>query len=245
MTTPQITQIIRRTDQGATRPFICRADDGNVYYVKGRSASTGERIREWMGTHLATAFGLPVPPMCLLEIPDVLIRSSGDDAAHDLGTGYAVGSRQILAASELRHDEIPLVPANIQQSVLLFDFWVQNEDRTLSDLGGNPNLLWNKATTSLHAIDYNLILPNAFDVTEFWQTHVFRHAFAQQGLDEPHKQQFEQRMQRALATWQQAWDQLPEEWLDENQATGSFDGTTVLKRLEHDATGAIWEEFNT
>lgn len=243
MTPPQITQIIRRTEQGATRPFICRADDGHIYYVKGQSASTGERIREWMGTHLADAFGLPVPPMRLLEVPDVLIRSGNTDTTRDLGAGYAVGSRQIPAVSELRYDEIPLIPASLQQAILVFDYWVQNEDRTLSNLGGNPNLLWSKATASLHAIDYNLILPDMFDRAVFWQTHVFHNAFRANSLSDQQKQKFEQRMQQALSIWQKAWSQLPEEWLDENQATGSFDNAVMLKQLEHDAAGAIWEEF--
>ena len=181
MNTPQIIQIIRRTDQGATRPFVCRAADGYVYYVKGHSASTGERIREWMGTHLAQAFGLPVPPMRLLEVPTTLLKSLDNTTAHDLGKGYAVGSRQVQAVSELRHDEIPLIPTATQQAILLFDYWVKNEDRTLSDLGGNPNLLLNKATSELYAIDYNLILPTAFDAASFWQTQRKQRLFQRNG----------------------------------------------------------------
>jgi hypothetical protein len=243
MIIPQITQIIRRSDQGATRPFICRADDGYVYYVKGRSASTGERIREWLGTHLATAFGLPVPPMRLLETPDTLFKSDNSDAAHDLGIGYAVGSRQIPGVGELRYDEIPLIPTELQQAVLLFDYWVQNEDRTLSNLGGNPNLLLNKSTSELYAIDYNLILPSAFDAASFWQTHVFRHAF-QQPVGQAQQQQFEHNMQSALSQWLKAWQQLPDEWLDENQLTGVFDEAAIKQRLERDLQGAIWRSFH-
>lgn len=241
MTIPQITQIIRRTDQGATRPFICHTDDGHTYYAKGRSASTGERIREWMGTHLAKAFGLPVPPMRLLEAPDLLIRSSGNEALQDLGTGYAVGSRQIPAVSELRNDEIPLIPSELQQAILVFDYWVQNEDRTLTNFGGNPNLLRDKTSGKLYAIDYNLILPNHFDADLFWQTHVFRNSFDNA---RPDKVLFKQKMQRALLIWQQTWDQLPEEWLDENQAIAAFDAAAVLQQLEQDAAGAIWEKFD-
>lgn len=243
MNTPQITQIIRRTDQGATRPFVCRAADGYVYYVKGHSASTGERIREWMGTHLAQAFGLPVPPMSLLETPPALLKSLDSATARDLGKGYAVGSRQVQAVSELRHDEIPLIPTATQQAILLFDYWVQNEDRTLSDLGGNPNLLLNKTTSELYAIDYNLILPTAFDAALFWQTHVFRHAFPQP-TGQLQQQAFEQNMQRALSQWPQAWQQLPDDWLDENQSTGAFDDAAILQRLEHDQQDAIWRDFH-
>ncbi|OQX13492.1 MAG: hypothetical protein BWK73_11965 [Thiothrix lacustris] len=221
MNTPQITQIIRRTDQGATRPFVCRADDGYVYYVKGHSASTGERIREWMGTHLAQAFG---------------------ETTRDLGKGYAVGSRQVQPVSELRYDDIPLIPSSTQQAILVFDYWVQNEDRTLSALGGNPNLLLNKATSELFAIDYNLILPTAFDAALFWQTHVFRDAL-KQPIGQAQQQVFERNMQRALSQWSQAWQQLPDDWLDENQSTGAFDDATALQRLEHAQQGAIWRDF--
>lgn len=240
---PQITQIIRRTDQGATRPFICRADDGYLYYVKGRSASTGERIREWMGTQLAQAFGLPVPTMLLLEVPAILLKSGISEAVNDLGAGYVVGSRQIFAVSELRYNEIPLIPQALQQAILVFDFWVQNEDRSLSTLGGNPNLLWNKSTTSLFAIDYNLILPSDFNAHAFWQTHVFRHAFTAEALRAGQRKLFEQSMQQALSMWSEAWSQLPEEWLEDSQTIGSFDVANVLQRLKQDASGAIWKDF--
>ncbi|MEZ5537775.1 MAG: HipA family kinase [Thiolinea sp.] len=243
MNTPQITQVIRRSDQGATRPFVCRADDGYVYYVKGRSASTGERIREWMGTHLAQAFGLPVPPMRLLEVPSALYKSLDTETARDLGHGYAVGSRQVQAVSELRFEEIPLIPANTQQAILLFDYWVQNEDRTLSSLGGNPNLLLNKATSALFAIDYNLILPGMFDAALFWQTHVFRHVF-RQPVEQAQQQQFVHQMQQALSQWETAWQQLPDEWLEENEASKVFDETAIKQRLEYDQQGAIWRHFH-
>ena len=35
-----IEEIIGRSVQGVTRPFICRGDDGIVYFVKGRGAGS-------------------------------------------------------------------------------------------------------------------------------------------------------------------------------------------------------------
>ncbi|MEW5824691.1 MAG: HipA family kinase [Pseudomonadota bacterium] len=32
-------EIIDRSEQGMTRPFICRGEDGFVYFVKGRGAA--------------------------------------------------------------------------------------------------------------------------------------------------------------------------------------------------------------
>lgn len=33
-----IDEVIGRSEQGKTRPFICRGCDGHLYYVKGRDA---------------------------------------------------------------------------------------------------------------------------------------------------------------------------------------------------------------
>ena len=241
MPIPQITRIIRRSNQGATRPFVCHADDGNVYFVKGKSASTGERIREWMGGNLASAFGLTVPHMSLLEIPRFLISSGKDnDVKTDLGAGCAVGSQQVLSAHELLHDEIALIPVSIQRQVLLFDYWVRNEDRTLSTFGGNPNLLWSKVRQVLYAIDYNLILPDDFNEQAFRQTHAFSKTAGLEKLTAQEQQQYQQSMQSALAMWSHYWQQLPEEWLDENDSTSAFDEKAVLQQLEEDANGKIW-----
>ena len=51
-------------------------------------------------------------------------------------------------------------------------------------------------------------------------------------------------MQHALSQWSQAWQQLPDDWLDENQSTGAFDDAALLQRLKHDQHGAIWRDFH-
>lgn len=244
MHTPQIVEIIRRADQGATRPFICRADDGKIYYVKGKSASTGERIREWMGGNLAKAFGLNVPPVTLLEVPRFLIDASPNpEIQNNLGAGYAVGSQQISPAHEFLHEEISLISISTQRQILLFDYWVRNEDRTLSELGGNPNLLWNKVEQILYAIDYNLILQDDFDTDAFWQTHAFSQTARMHDLAHVEKQQFQTQFQTTLKIWPTCWQQLPEEWLEENEATTAFNEATVLKQLQDDAAGKIWRNI--
>ena len=245
MHTPQITQIIRRTDQGATRPFICRADDGKVYYVKGKSASTGERIREWMGANLASAFGLAVPEMTLLEVPKPLVDHSSSEVKTELGMGYAVGSRQILSVHELRHEEAALVPVATQRQILLFDCWAGNEDRTLSGFGGNPNLLWRSRDKTLYAIDYNLVLQNDFDSQAFWATHVFAKSARLEKLNATEQRHYQEQLNQALKLWPSFWQQLPETWLDENESTAAFDAVAVLKQLQDDADGAIWRKIRS
>ena len=37
--TLEVVEIIGRSKQGFTKPYICRCDDGEIYFVKGRSAT--------------------------------------------------------------------------------------------------------------------------------------------------------------------------------------------------------------
>ena len=61
--TVQIIEVIRRSDQGLTRPFICRGDDDEVYFVKGLDAGRRSLICEWIAGRLGVALGLPVAPL--------------------------------------------------------------------------------------------------------------------------------------------------------------------------------------
>lgn len=78
--TIQIVEILDRSIQGVTRPFYCRCEDGQAYFVKGRGAGRQSLIAEYFGGRLARAFGLPVPDFEIVEIPPELIRccSRGD-----------------------------------------------------------------------------------------------------------------------------------------------------------------------
>ncbi|WP_340140880.1 HipA family kinase, partial [Xanthomonas vasicola] len=64
-----IEEIQGRTQQGATRPFLCRGDDGLLYYVKGVGANRRSLICEWMAGRLATGFGLNIPQFEIAYVP--------------------------------------------------------------------------------------------------------------------------------------------------------------------------------
>ncbi len=68
-----ITEIIYRSEQGITQPYICRADDGEIYFVKGRGAGRRSQICEWISGHLAQQFALPIADFALLEVPNALL----------------------------------------------------------------------------------------------------------------------------------------------------------------------------
>ena len=73
----EIVEIIRPAVQGQTTPFLCNADDGNTYYVKGYAASVAGLMKEWLGANLAKAFGLPVPPFEIALLDSRLVESYG------------------------------------------------------------------------------------------------------------------------------------------------------------------------
>ena len=64
-----IEEVLGRAHQGVTLPFICRGDDGALYFVKGIGASRRSQIFEWVVAQLATVFGLPIVEYALAEVP--------------------------------------------------------------------------------------------------------------------------------------------------------------------------------
>ena len=67
----QIVEILDRSIQGITKPFYCRCEDGQAYFVKGHGAGKQSLIAEYMGSRLARSFGLPVADFEIVEVPQV------------------------------------------------------------------------------------------------------------------------------------------------------------------------------
>lgn len=209
--TVKITEVIGRSTQGVTRPFLCRGDDGRQYYVKGHGAGRHALISEWIAGNLGLRFGLPIPPFVLASIPVDLVQFSARDDIRDLGAGIAFGSKMIPSVDELQYLFIEQVDPLLRAKILLFDWWVCNGDRTLTEDGGNVNLLWSHRDSKLHVIDHNL----AFDddrVEDIWIHHVFRDSIKEWT---PGFQNDMSKVMKAaindVAGW---WKAMPEEWTE-------------------------------
>lgn len=224
MKTTRIIQMVRRSEQGQTRPFLCRDNDGHLYFAKGLNSGWDGLCREYVATRLAQCLNLPVATVCLLDIPPALVEEHHDREAQDLGTGIVFGSRDVSSASEnvdeLRWSEVESIPIELRAAILLFDWWVCNSDRILSEKGGNPNLLWASASQELHVIDHNNAFASAENMADFWDDHIFREA--RDRWDEAWRQMWQTRLSATLEQLETVWDEMPLEWVDQSAESGGL-----------------------
>lgn len=230
----QIIEILGRAEQGVTLPFLCRGDDGNVYFVKGRGAGKRSLIAEYICGRLALEFGLPVPNIEIVDIPIELMEWQSAKYKYDLGTGLAFGSRKLEHVQEFTFSQLPQVDARLRRDILVFDWWVHNADRTLTALGGNPNLLWDHDKKSLAVIDHNQAFDIEFNCSIFCHTHVFHADIANVFDDLVEQINYQDRLSATFAAFESICDNIPIEWwqIDDGVPTDfSIDkASALLKR---------------
>jgi len=239
MNTPAtITEVLGRSEQGMTRPFICQVNQWNICYVKGAYAGQRSLCCEWVAGWLANAIlpGLPsgaspigVPPIEIAEVPRALIDASARKDIRDLGAGTVFASWRMEGAQELSWSSAQGWPDETMAALLLLDLWIQNEDRSLSAQGGNPNLMvtqipplpdWDEEGAlwkdiprreMLWAYDFNLAFDDQFDRARFFDAHVFGGMLKQ--WPEGFRERMEPRLRAALERLPKLFDELPPEWL--------------------------------
>lgn len=236
-----VVEIQARSLQGRTRPFQCRGADGHLYFVKGRDAGQRSLICEWLGGHLAKAFGLPIPDFLIARAPRELLALHPEGKY--LGDLPLFASRKIEQAQEFNLAQLPEVPNRLQRDVLMFDWWIHNADRTLSIRSGNPNLLWNVPSSALAVIDQNLAFERDFDDVTFCETHVFSGQIVPLGQDMFEPDRYRDKFARALEVWDEACKNVPPEWwfVDEEQTVSTdFDPDETFTLLSRYANTDFW-----
>jgi hypothetical protein len=212
METIIIEEIQGRAKQGVTKPFICQGDDGAVYFVKGIGAGRRSQICEWVSAQLATAFGLPIADYVLAEVPIELVEIQVRADIGQLGAGIVFASRQIPHADELSVTTRDLVPTEVAMDILVFDWWVHNEDRHLTELGGNPNLLWDVRSDEVAVIDHNQAFDPGFDAARFIESHVFADYWNQVFSDHVERRRYGERLATALSGLEDIRATIPDSW---------------------------------
>ena len=88
----QIIEVQGPSLQGMSRPYKCIAEDGSLYYVKGKQTNRASLWKEWISAHLAVSLGLPLPPFALVQVDEALVAELPKEW-RDIGTTPAFGSR--------------------------------------------------------------------------------------------------------------------------------------------------------
>lgn len=237
--TVEITEVLRRSEQGMTKPYICRGEDGEVYFVKGTGAGRRSQICEWIAGKLGLAMGLPIAPFTIVDVPEELIELDSELDLTDLGAGPAFGSQR-QEAMELTAASVLEVPSSLQQDVLAFDWWIRNSDRYLTEKGGNPNLFWEPDSRELVVIDHNQAFAEDFDVENFLKLHVFALQRLNVFGDMLRRRDYNSKFSAVLGDWHGICAGIPGEWfyVDSERTVPvgfSLDATyELLKAYERD-----------
>lgn len=212
---PEIIDIIAihgRTAEGngVSRPFRCEGEDGRDYYVKHKNAGYECLVKEWIVGRLAQEMGLPVADMRQVRIARSFIDGN-QEYEQDLGHGIAFGSIKVPGSERLALDFVRHDPNGVLSRILLFDWWVRNSDRSLTETGGNPNLVWEMDPGRVVMIDHDNAFDAHFDAVSFWGFHALvahRNAWALEN-----RQEMTDWLASGAACLEHLLSELPEEWL--------------------------------
>ena len=237
-----IIEILGRSEQGVTRPYKCRGEDDQIYFVKGIGAGRSSQVYEYVAGSLGRILGLPIAPFGIIHVPEELVLGNSDYS--DLGYGPVFGSvRQLI--TELNYAGIEHVPYDLQAAVLAFDWWIKNEDRLLTESGGNPNLFWEPGEEKLVIIDHNQAFDPTFDPENFKENHVFSCQVNNVFGDAVFQEEQIARFKSALGALESTLNELPEEWsyLDvEMTIKANFSKEDIINILERCNNDGFWVE---
>lgn len=235
----QVDEVVGKIESGMTEPYRCRLEDDRLYALKGRQALSRGLIAEAVCAKLGHRLNLPIPDSAIASVDSDLIAAS-----EDKGFGYAIGEGMAFA-SLWRDSTIPINRSWIERAdrstlarIYVFDHWVLNGDRTLTELGGNPNLLIDLASGELVVIDHNLAFSTDYDPTEL-EVHACRQAWVDERQILVFNEQCRAAMEDSLTILPELFESLPREWRD---ATPDIEDEilNVLQRIE---TTQFWDEL--
>jgi hypothetical protein len=227
----RIVKIEGESKQGCTQPLFCVGEDALRYVVKGKRAGCVAVTREWIAGRLAQLMGLPVPPFTLMELDPKLLEYDLAGYAKRIGKEAAFGSRYVPDVNEILLSQTRTISVELRSRILLFDWWIANSDRNLTESGGNPNLLWDVNKSELVIIDHNL----AFEIDEcdsFWTSHIFKDDAS--FWTESFKTSQSNKMRAALEKLEAIWNELPEDWIEIDVGVNFSNVERLLWRFDRD-----------
>ncbi|RUO75122.1 hypothetical protein CWI80_04035 [Pseudidiomarina sediminum] len=158
-----------------------------------------------------------------------------DEASSTLGHGELFATKYIEGLQEVTYQTLEASDGAIAASLFVFDWWIRNDDRNLSQKGGNPNLFYQPANKNFFVIDHNLAFDQSIDFNEFKANHLGRTSWEQK-RNLFTRDEFERRAHLGLDKIDEIFAQLPDEWA----ITDDFleEVRLLLTSIEEDA---FWE----
>lgn len=192
-------------------------------------------MAEFISAHLARQMGLPCPDFCIVDVGEEIIEFM-PDLRGELSPGPAFATRFIENASIINIQQARnSVNLQEQKKIFFFDRWINNSDRSLTDIGGNVNIIFDAINNRYYLIDHNLAF--AHDTTDDeYDVHVYSRngrSWVYDILDGP---ELTDLANNAIGTLEQAFNQLPEEWFssDDEREHMLSNITTCLSRVRSD-----------
>ena len=177
-----------------------------------------------------------------MYIDDLLVEGD-DELTNDLGCGIAFASELKESLQEVNLDRLREVNKPLLLDLFLFDYWIKNGDRTLTDKGGNPNLYYNIVTGDLVVFDHNLAFEHDFSSLEHKTLHAASSVIKGQTdlftdvIDRAH---YQARFEGAMTDFDAIINSIPHEWLDGlKDADGEMNRIRVL--LNDFVNDNFWE----
>jgi len=237
--TSTVVEIIRPIKSGTTEPFLCRLDDDRLYAIKGRGANAHGLIAEVYAACLGRALGLEIPNFALADVPADLVDIYPDPALRQsIGAGMGFASFWQQPAEDVT---VPLLEAfdpQLLARVYVFDHWIRNGDRSLTEHGGNVNLLVRLRDRALIVIDHNLAFWPAYQHDEL-ELHACRKAWLHASRSMLFKDELRAEMEGAMKRIEGLDALLPDAWIEQEPHFAAAAGET-LARMHGDA---FWDEL--
>ncbi|EGU40879.1 hypothetical protein VII00023_08094 [Vibrio ichthyoenteri ATCC 700023] len=232
-----IERIIRKMNQGQTGPYLCVGDDDNQYIVKGPNTTYQGLIHEWVCGRLGKVIGLPVPHFDIAYVDGSLLEYG----RYELSEGYWFASRYEENIQDVPYQRLADLDVNGLKLLFLFDYWIKNGDRNLTEHGGNPNLFIRSDLRSFIVLDHNLAFDPDYEDNfhNLKNLHVGSSAWfsEQRSLFDPNT--YEELLERCFGELNSIIDSVPKEWVECCAENGVFEDIRVT--LSRFRTQAFWE----
>ncbi|EAN9585816.1 hypothetical protein GB312_08740 [Salmonella enterica] len=139
------------------------------------------------------------------------------DLRGELSPGPAFATRFVENASTINIQQArSAVNIQDQKKIFFFDRWINNADRSLTDIGGNVNIIFDAVNNRYYLIDHNLAF--AQDTTDDeYDVHVYSANGRKWEFDILDKPELMDLASGAIGSVEEKFNQVPDEWFSSDE----------------------------